>query len=87
VRAPAQGKAEDVTVYSSDPVEMALHWQNEGGEYLHIVDLDGAFEGRPVHGEVIGRIAKALSAFRLRSAAACAPTRTSSSCSRWARIA
>lgn len=56
-----QGKAEDVTVYSSDPVEMALHWQKEGGDYLHVVDLDGAFEGRPVHGDVIGRIAKALS--------------------------
>ena len=55
-----QGKADDVTVYSSNPVEMALHWQNEGGEYLHIVDLDGAFEGRPAHGEVIGRIAEAL---------------------------
>ena len=55
-----QGKAEDVTVYSSDPVEMALHWQREGGEYLHVVDLDGAFEGRPAHGEVIGRIAEAL---------------------------
>jgi len=56
-----QGRAEDVTVYSSDPVDMALHWQNEGGDYLHVVDLDGAFEGRPVHGEVIGRMAKALS--------------------------
>ena len=56
-----QGKAEDVTVYSSDPVDMALQWEKEGGDYLHVVDLDGAFEGRPVHGEVIGRIAKALS--------------------------
>ncbi len=56
-----QGRAEEVTVYSSDPVEMALHWQNEGGEYLHMVDLDGAFEGRPVHTEVIGRVVKALS--------------------------
>jgi len=55
-----QGRADDVTVYSSDPVEMALHWEREGGTYLHVVDLDGAFAGKPAHSEVIGRIAQAL---------------------------
>jgi phosphoribosylformimino-5-aminoimidazole carboxamide ribotide isomerase len=55
-----QGRADDATVYSSDPVEMALHWEQEGGMYLHIVDLDGAFAGQPAHREVIGRIAQAL---------------------------
>ncbi len=56
-----QGKADDVTVYSADPVEMALHWEREGGDYLHVVDLDGAFEGRPMHADIIGRIVEALS--------------------------
>ena len=56
-----QGKAEEVTVYSSDPVQMALHWEREGGDELHVVDLDGAFRGHPVHTRVIGEIVQALS--------------------------
>ena len=40
-----QGRRDEQTVYSDDPVEMALRWENEGAQYLHIVDLDGAFEG------------------------------------------
>ncbi len=55
-----QGRAEDETVYSDDPVAMALHWQEQGGRYLHVVDLDGAFRGRPVHTDVIRRITEAL---------------------------
>ena len=55
-----QGVAEDVTVYGDDPVEMALHWQQEGGDYLHVVDLDGAFQGAPAHTDVITRITAAL---------------------------
>ena len=55
-----QGRIDDVAVYSSDPVEMALAWQEKGAEFLHIVDLDGAFNGRPMHSEVIARIAKAI---------------------------
>jgi phosphoribosylformimino-5-aminoimidazole carboxamide ribotide isomerase len=38
-----QGRAKDQTVYSDDPAEMALRWQNEGAEWLHVVNLDGAF--------------------------------------------
>jgi phosphoribosylformimino-5-aminoimidazole carboxamide ribotide isomerase len=53
-----QGKAEDETVYSEDPVAMAARWVAEGARYLHVVDLDGAFQGRPVHREIIGRIAQ-----------------------------
>lgn len=34
-------------MYGDDPVRMALRWQSEGAETLHLVDLDGAFEGRP----------------------------------------
>ncbi len=56
-----QGKAEDETIYGEDPVRMARRWQSEGGTFLHVVDLSGAFEGRPVHDDVVIRIAAALS--------------------------
>jgi phosphoribosylformimino-5-aminoimidazole carboxamide ribotide isomerase len=56
-----QGRADAVTVYSSDPAEMARHWEQQGGDYLHVVDLDGAFQGHPVHLDEIRRIAEALS--------------------------
>ncbi len=55
-----QGRADDAKVYSDDPVEMAKHWVDEGGEYLHVVDLDGAFNGTPAHLEVIARIVAAI---------------------------
>ena len=55
-----QGRMDDATVYASDPVEMALRWQSLGAEYLHIVDLDGAFAGKPAHTSVIARIAQAI---------------------------
>ncbi len=55
-----QGRADDVTVYGSDPVEMARRWVDEGAQWLHVVDLDGAFSGRPVHTEVIRAIVKAI---------------------------
>lgn len=42
-----QGRMEDATVYSDDPVSMAKHWEAEGAELLHVVDLDGAIEGKP----------------------------------------
>lgn len=56
-----QGRADDATVYSDDPLAMARRWEDLGAEYLHVVDLDGAFEGRPVHYEIIGQIARTLS--------------------------
>lgn len=55
-----QGKAEDVTVYSDDPVAQARTWLAQGAEQLHVVDLDGAFQGEPRHAEVIGRIIRAI---------------------------
>ena len=55
-----QGRMDDATVYASDPVEMALRWQSLGAEYLHIVDLDGAFAGKPAHTAVVARIAQAI---------------------------
>ncbi|MEN8176161.1 MAG: 1-(5-phosphoribosyl)-5-[(5-phosphoribosylamino)methylideneamino]imidazole-4-carboxamide isomerase [Pseudomonadota bacterium] len=54
-----QGRMEDDTVFSDDPVAMAARWVDEGASRLHLVDLNGAFEGRPVNGEVIRAIAAA----------------------------
>lgn len=55
-----QGLADEVTEYSDDPVAMALHWVKQGGEYLHVVDLDGAFAGHPVHTDILRRITAAI---------------------------
>ncbi|MGB0740864.1 MAG: 1-(5-phosphoribosyl)-5-[(5-phosphoribosylamino)methylideneamino]imidazole-4-carboxamide isomerase [Planctomycetaceae bacterium] len=54
-----QGNYDDSTVFSDDPVEMALRWQSEGAERLHLVDLDGARAGRPVNQDVVNRIVEA----------------------------
>ena len=56
----AQGAADKVTVYSDDPVAQARTWLEQGAEQLHVVDLDGAFQGEPRHAEVIGRIIRAI---------------------------
>lgn len=52
-----QGRMEETTVFSDDPVAMADHWVTEGARRLHLVDLNGAFEGHPVNGEIIKAIA------------------------------
>jgi phosphoribosylformimino-5-aminoimidazole carboxamide ribotide isomerase len=54
-----QGNYDDSTVFSDDPVEMALRWKNEGAERLHLVDLDGARAGKPVNQDVVRRIVEA----------------------------
>jgi len=56
-----QGKADEETVYSDDPVAVAERWESEGGEIIHIVDLDGAFQGRPVNTGLIREIAERVS--------------------------
>ena len=55
-----QGLMERDTVYSLDPAATARRWQEEGGELLHIVDLDGAFAGVPKNRAVIERIVAAI---------------------------
>ncbi len=55
-----QGRMEDVTVYSDDPASVAKHWEDEGAELLHIVDLDGAIEGRSKNLNTIIDIRKAV---------------------------
>lgn len=55
-----QGRADAVTVYSEDPVAMARKWAEAGGDWLHVVDLDGAFAGHPVHTETIKAMVSAI---------------------------
>ncbi len=52
-----QGRMEDDTVFSDDPVATATHWVNEGARRLHLVDLNGAFAGTPIHKNVVEAIA------------------------------
>ena len=55
-----QGKAAEKTVYSNDPVAFAQRWAEEGGDYLHIVDLDAAFTGEQKNLAWIAKIAAAI---------------------------
>ena len=55
-----QGRMDDVTVFSDDPVAMAKKWVDEGAERLHLVDLDGAVKGEPVNIKVVEQIAAAI---------------------------
>jgi len=55
-----QGRADQSTVYSEDPAEMARRWAGEGAVFLHVVDLDGAFGGEPAHPVVIAEIVAAV---------------------------
>lgn len=57
-----QGRADEATLYDTDPLRAARRWIAEGAEALHVVDLDGAFQGRPVHLEVLRRLTAAVSA-------------------------
>ncbi|MDO4700300.1 MAG: 1-(5-phosphoribosyl)-5-[(5-phosphoribosylamino)methylideneamino]imidazole-4-carboxamide isomerase [Moraxella sp.] len=54
-----QGRMEDDTVFGDDPVLMASRWVAQGARRLHLVDLNGAFDGVPVHKTVVEQIAKA----------------------------
>src|SRR5258707_1036661 len=51
-----QGDYQQKTVFSSDPAATARKWVEQGATYLHLVDLDGAREGRPINGESVRRI-------------------------------
>lgn len=55
-----QGRMEDSTVFSDDPVEQARQWLKKGARRLHIVDLNGAFAGTPVNAEIVTAITSAL---------------------------
>ena len=55
-----QGRMDDATVFSEDPVAMATHWRELGCRRLHIVDLDGAFAGQPRNRDLIERMVIAM---------------------------
>jgi phosphoribosylformimino-5-aminoimidazole carboxamide ribotide isomerase len=56
-----QGKADQKTVYSDDPAGFAKQWEEEGGDYLHIVDLDASFKGTSQNLESVKKITEAVS--------------------------
>ena len=55
-----EGKIENETIFSDDPVAVAQSWQDLGAQMLHLVDLDGAFAGRPHNLEVIAEIVRTV---------------------------
>ncbi len=55
-----QGVKNDSTAYFDDPVEAAVKWYSEGAEYLHVVDLDGAFSGETRNADIVAGICKAV---------------------------
>lgn len=55
-----QGIADQETVFSDSPVDMAIRWQAEGAEYLHLVDLDGAFQGESANLQIVSEIVSIL---------------------------
>jgi len=56
-----QGEMDKETVYFADPLAAARHWASEGAELIHLVDLNGAVEGRPVHTHEIAAICENIS--------------------------
>lgn len=55
-----QGVLDAVTVYNDSPTDQARRWADQGAEWIHVVDLDGAVTGKPVNAEHIEAIVKAV---------------------------
>ncbi len=55
-----QGAMDQATVFSDDPAAMAKHWLSQGARRLHLVDLNGAFAGKPKNEEAVKAIVKAV---------------------------
>lgn len=55
-----EGRFDQETIFADNPLDMALRWQQEGAEYLHVVDLDGALAGKPVNLAIISQIAQSV---------------------------
>ena len=51
-----RGLLDSVSVYSDDPASMARHWIDQGARRIHVVDLDGAFQGKPVNLHLVEKI-------------------------------
>ncbi len=56
-----QGDPDKETIYSNSPVDMAKHFESQGAELIHVVDLDGAFSGEPVNFDIVTAISKTVS--------------------------
>ncbi len=56
-----KGDPNAVTVYGDNPVDVAKMWEEKGAKHLHIVDLDGAFEGKPKNYQIVHQIVEAVS--------------------------
>jgi len=56
-----KGDKNSSKVYSDNPVSVAKLWEDKGAKQLHIVDLDGAFEGKPKNYKIVEEIVKAVS--------------------------
>ena len=72
-----QGDMEDSTVFSDDPVATAERWAEATARRLHMVDLNGAFAGKPKNAEAVRAITLALPACLYKSAVASAIARPS----------
>jgi phosphoribosylformimino-5-aminoimidazole carboxamide ribotide isomerase len=55
-----QGDYNQETVYNTNPLEVAQAWEAQGGQWIHLVDLDGAKAGHPVNDKLIGQIASSV---------------------------
>lgn len=60
-----QGDMELATIFSDDPAEMAYHWLTKGARRLHLVDLNGAFAGKPKNGAAIKSIIQVVQEFAI----------------------
>ncbi|MGI4848841.1 MAG: 1-(5-phosphoribosyl)-5-[(5-phosphoribosylamino)methylideneamino]imidazole-4-carboxamide isomerase [Janthinobacterium lividum] len=60
-----QGDMDQVTVFSEDPAEMARHWLTQGARRLHLVDLNGAFAGKPKNEAAVKAIIRAVREFAI----------------------
>ena len=60
MRAVTPGVMDQETIYGDDPAAMAGRWQAAGAQWLHVVDLDGAFEKKPVNVKAIEKIRRNL---------------------------
>ena len=62
-----QGDMTKVTTFNTDPVEQALHWLDQGARRLHLVDLNGAFAGKPKNLGVVKEILQELGSEQLQT--------------------
>jgi phosphoribosylformimino-5-aminoimidazole carboxamide ribotide isomerase len=56
----SQGRMDQEFIYSEHPIDMARHWESKGAERLHVVDLNGAVTGRPIHQSLIKEISQSV---------------------------